>query len=323
MPYKVLVSASDVVDLDVIREELAAVDAEVTVIDAHTEAEVREAVADADALLVDSTTPVTAAVLDDASDLRVVGRCGIGVDNVAVEAAADRDVVVTNVPDYCVDEVTTHALSLALACVRNLSAYDASVRAGEWDWAAGRPLRRLRGRTLGLAAFGKIPRRLSRKIAGFGMTVAAYDPYVDAEEMAEYGVEKVDFETLLAESDVLSVHVPLTEETRGLFDAEAFAAMREDAVFVNTSRGPVVDTDALAAALADGELARAGVDVMPEEPPDASPLFDRDDVILSPHVAWYSEEAREELSRRVAADAAAVLAGKDPRTPVDPQDPFV
>jgi len=288
-------------------------DVSVEHVDVRTPTEVSAAAEGADALVVDAVTPVTGEVLRRPG-LKVVARAGSGLDNVDLAAARRAGVVVTNDPDYCVDEVATHALSLLLATWRQLRPYDREVRDGGWSRETGAPVRRLGGRTLGLVAFGAIPRRLADLVSGFDLDVLAYDPYVDPEEMAEYGVQRVGAETLFSESDLLSVHAPLTEETRGLVDASALARLPPHAVVVNTGRGAVVDGDALEAALRRGEIAGAGLDVFEEEPPMDLP--DGENVLLTPHVGWYSESAIRENAETVAADVAAVLLGREPENAV-------
>jgi D-3-phosphoglycerate dehydrogenase len=324
MEHTVVMSDEKTVDPRTQREILEAAGARIEVLDERTEAAVADAVRGADGLVVDSRTPVTARVFGASETLRVVGRAGIGVDNVDLAAAAERDVTVVHVPDYCLDEVSTHALSLLLACVRNVPLQDRRTGEGTWDWREGRPLHRMRGRTLGLAGFGGIARRLASKLRAFGLEVVAYDPYVKATVMADYGVEKVGFEALLDRLDYLSIHVPLYGETRAMFSTDEFERMADHAVLVNTARGPVVDEAALLDALESGEIARAGLDVLESEPPDAeNALLAREDVVVSPHTAWYSEESRRDLSRSVASDVAAVLDGEAPTDPVDPELPWV
>jgi D-3-phosphoglycerate dehydrogenase len=278
--------------------------------DGTTEAAVVEAAAAADALVVDSVTPVTERVLRE-TPVRVVARSGIGVDNVDLTAAEAHGVAVVNAPDYCREEVATHALSLLLATWRKLRPYDSSVRAGEWAREAGTPVERLSEATLGLVAFGAIPRTLVGLVAGFDLDVVAYDPHVDDGTIREAGAEPVSFETLCAESDLVSVHAPLTDETDGLIDDAAFERMRPGAVLVNVSRGGVVDEDALARALASGRIAGAGLDVLAEEPPAALPA-DHPNLVVTPHVAWYSEEAIEDVARTLARDVIRVLRGEEP-----------
>jgi D-3-phosphoglycerate dehydrogenase len=272
---EVVASDDPMIDAARLREELGA-DVTVRTADTGDEDAAIAAAQDADALVVDVSTPVTATVLAACSDLRIVARAGVGVDNVDVAAAAERGIEVSNVPDYCTDEVATHTVSLLLACARRLGVYDRDVKAGEWDWTAAGGIHRLRGSTLGFVSFGPIARRVREQTGGFDLTCVAHDPYVDGEEMDAAGVEKVDFEALLDRADLVSVTAPLTDETRGMVDAAAFERLGDHAVVVNTGRGGVVDEAALADALERGEVAAAGLDVFAEEPPGDSPLFDRD-----------------------------------------------
>ena len=274
---------------------------------------------DAKALVVDVNTPVPAAVFEACEDLEIVARAGVGVDGVDIPAADNHDVTVVNVPDYCRDEVSTHAVSLLLASVRRLNVYDRSVKRGGWDWADGQPIHRLTGQTIGFLSFGQLARATAEKLAGFDCRIVAADPYVDDETMAEYGVEKVPFDDLLTEADHVSIHAPLTDETRQLFDRDAFRQMSETSVLVNVGRGGIVDEDALAWALETDEIAAAGLDVIEEEPLTDSPLADRDDVILTPHAAFYSEESLTDLNEHVANDIAAVFNGETPAGYIDPQ----
>jgi len=314
---EVVASDDPMIDAELLREGLGP-DATVTVAETGSAGTAREAAADAEALVTDVSTPVTADVLAACPDLRIVARAGVGVDTIDVGAAAERDVVVTNVPEYCTEEVATHTVALLLACLRSLGGYDRDVKAGGWDWRAGGEIHRLSGLTLGFVSYGPIARRVRELVEGFGVDCVAYDPYVDAEETAADGVESVDFGELLDRTELLSVNAPLTAETRDLIDAAAFERLADHAVVVNTGRGGVVDESALADALAAGEVAAAGLDVFAEEPPTDSPLFDRDDAVLSPHAAWYSEEARAALHETVATNVRAALTGGTPPDRIDP-----
>lgn len=278
-----------------------------------------DAAAGAAAAVVDVSTPVTSSALDRLPDLRAVARSSVGVAGIDVAAADEAGVAVLHAPTYCLDEVATHAVALLLSCVRAVPEYDRAVRAGEWPRTPSRPLHRLRGRTLGLVAFGRIARAVRERVAGFDLDVVAYDPYVDADEMAAAGVERVGRADLFERADHVSVHAPDTPETRGLVDAGALAALPDDGVVVNTGRGGIVDEDALAAALEAGDLGAAGLDVFWTEPlPADSPLRGRDDVVLTPHAAWYSEEARRDVNETVATDLRRVLTGEAPENAVDP-----
>jgi len=277
-----------------------------------------EAARDADGLVVDTGVPVPAAVFDACESLDVVARAGTGVDNIDIAAADDAGVTVTNVPEYCTEEVSTHAVSLFLTLFRHVASHDRAIENGRWDWTDGRPIRRLSEQTVGFHSFGGIARRTAEKMAGFGCELIASDPYVDADEMAAYGVEKVSFETLLETADHISIHAPLTEETRHSFDRDAFERMRETAVLVNVGRGPIVDQPALRRALDAGEITAAGLDVLNEEPPTDSELAGRDDVVVTPHAAFYSEDSLAALNESVARDVRDVIAGERPDGFVDP-----
>lgn len=319
MAYRIVVSDTKVMDGETRAAVLDAVDASVEITAAKEPAAVARTVEGADALVVDAGTQVTAEVVDAADSLQVVGRAGIGLDNIDVRAAVEAGVTVVNVPDYAVEEVSTHAFALLLACLRKIPTFDRSVKNGQWEWAAGQPMHRLAGSTVGLVAFGKLARRFAAKLRGFDVDVIAYDPYVPAYRMGDFGVESVAFETLLADADVVSLHAPLTDETRGLIDADALERMRDDALLVNTARGGLVDETALYDALVSGDLGGAGLDVRESEPPGESSLHDLDSVVCSPHVAWYSEESRVELTQTVAEDVVRVLRGEEPENPIDPE----
>ena len=282
---------------------------------ARTPGEVIDVAEGADALLV-QYADVTDEVFEALPDLQAVGRYGIGVDSIDVDAAADHGVPVVNVPDYCIEEVPTHTLALLLACVRKVPSYDRAIKHGEWDWAAGKPIRRLTGTTLGLVGFGKLPRRLIELVDGFDLEILVYDPYIDAAEIEAAGAEQVDLDTLLERSRYVSVHAPLTDETRNLIDAAALDRMREDAILINTARGPLVDADALFEAVEAGDIAGAGLDVLPEEPPSDPPL-DHDAIVYTPHVAFYSEASEETMRRTVTEDILGILRGGAPRNPVN------
>jgi len=286
--------------------------------DLSTTDRVIEAAADAYALVVDVSIPVPAEVFEQSPELAVVARAGAGVDNIDISAADDHGVTVVNVPDYCTEEVSTHAVALLLASLRRTEAYDRSVEVGGWDWTVGQPIQRLSTQTVGFHSFGGIAQRTAEKLAGFGCELVAADPYVDAEAMAEYGVEKVSFWEMVEKADHISIHAPLTEETHHLFDREVFQQMSQTGVLVNVGRGPIVNEEALAWALDTGQIAAAGVDVLEEEPPEDSPLFDRDDVLVTPHSAFYSEQSVTDLNEHMANDILAVLAGEKPEGYIDP-----
>ena len=261
---------------------------------------------------------ITAEMIRQMPKCRVISRFGIGVDNVDIAAATSAGIVVTKVPDYCIDEVSDHTMALLLALVRKIPFANTQVHGGTWRMPAVVPIHRLRGSVLGLVGFGRIPQLVAPKAQAFGMKVVAYDPFVPADVFARARVEGVAFDALLAASDYVSVHSPLVPETKGLFNTAAFKRMKRTAYLVNTARGPIIDEAALAAALDAGDIAGAALDVMSQEPPPAdSPLFGRSNVIITPHTSFYSEESLVELQTKAAEEVASVLTGQPPRNPVN------
>jgi D-3-phosphoglycerate dehydrogenase len=315
-----LVAVSDSVfpNLDLARNVLLRVGAEVRLAAQPTPAGILEAAREADALLV-TYAKINAEMIGQMKRCRIISRFGIGVDNVDIAAATAARIVVTRVPDYCIDEVSDHAMALLLSLIRKIPFSNARTQAGRWEMAAVAPIHRLRGTVLGLAGFGRIPQLVAPKAKAFGLRVVTYDPYVPQNVMDQAGVERVEFAELLKMSDYISIHTPLLPETHHLFNAEAFRQMKPGAVIVNTSRGPVVDEAALAAALDAGKLAGAALDVLEQEPPSSSPLQGRDNVNLTPHTSFYSVEALEDLQTKAAEEVLRVLSGEPPRTPVNPE----
>jgi D-3-phosphoglycerate dehydrogenase len=271
---------------------------------------------DADAILV-TYAKLPAELLRQLKNCKVIGRFGLGVDNIDIKAAAEQNIVVTYVPDYCLQEVSDHAMALVLALARKVPFSNALVQSGRWEMPAVVPIRRLEGQILGLVGFGNIPRRVAPKALAFGFKVIAYDPYVAPEAARECGVELVSFDRILELSDFISIHAPLMPQTRGLFGAATFAKMKKGAYVVNTARGPLIDEAALIAALDGGHLGGAALDVVATEPlAKDSPLLGRPNVILTPHTAFYSVEALDELQTKCASDVAHVLSGAPPVYPV-------
>jgi D-3-phosphoglycerate dehydrogenase len=297
---------------------LAEIGAELVVNDFKNEGEAIAGLASADGVLV-NLFPMTRKVIESLTRCRVLSRYGVGYDNVDVAAATAKGIWVTRVPDYSIEDVSDQALALLLACVRGVAYKDRGVRAGRWNMHKEVPTRRIAGRTLGLVGYGAIARCLHRKTAGFRLArVLVYDPYVDAAAVRKAGAEPADLERLLRESDYVSVHVPLGPETRGMIGERQLGLMKREAVLVNTSRGPVIDEKALAAALAARRIAGAGLDVFETEPLDpASPLRTLENVVLSDHAGWYSEDSVPELKTKAARNVAAVLAGGKPAYPVN------
>jgi D-3-phosphoglycerate dehydrogenase len=276
-----------------------------------SEAEIEELVARHDpAAIMTCWAVVSARAIQTPSDVRIVQRIGVGLDNIAVEAATARGAWVANVPDYCVGEVSDHAIALLLDWARGTVAFDRDVKAGAWNPAKAR-LRRVADLTVGIVGLGRIGRATAAKLKAFGCTLLGHDPHASPDGDARL----VGLEELLAGSDVVILHVPLTPETHHLIDAERLARVREGAFLINVSRGPLVDNDALLASLQAGRLSGAGLDVIEGEPEPPRALVQRPDVIVTPHIAFSSEASLIELRRRSAEEVVRVLAGRLPQHP--------
>ncbi len=295
----------------------SAVGAELRIGNCRTPEEVLALTHDADAVL-NCYAPMPAAVVMALEHCQIIARYGIGVDTIDLEAATTKGIKVTNVPDYCTDEVSDHAMALILGWARKVVVADRATRAGRWALTDVVPIRRIQGQTLGLVGMGKIARRLAEKARAFGLQVIASDPYVSEADAAQLGIRLTTLDQVLATSDYISVHAPLTPETRGLINAAALARMRSTAYLFNTARGPLVDEQALAEALRTGGIAGAALDVTPREPlPADSPLRDLPNLIITPHIAYYSEEAQDDLQRLAVAEVVRALRGEAPASLVN------
>jgi D-3-phosphoglycerate dehydrogenase len=302
--------------LDPAKAALARVDPDLRMAKSSAVDDILAVARDADAILV-TYAKLPAELIRQLTRCKVIGRFGIGVDNIDLPSSKEKGIVVTYVPDYCVMEVSDHAMALLLALARKIPLSNKLVQAGRWEMPAVVPIHRLHGRTLGLVGFGNIPRTLAPKAKAFGLRVITHDPYVSADALKAAAVENVSFDALLQSSDFISVHAPATPATQGLFNAAAFAKMKKGAMIINTARGPLIDETALVAALDAGQVGGAALDVLASEPPAKdSPLTGRDNVILSPHTAFYSVEALDELQTKCASDVASVLRGEQPIYPV-------
>ncbi|WP_053218274.1 C-terminal binding protein [Virgibacillus senegalensis] len=278
----------------------------------RTEEEVIAAARDADGIL-NQYAPITANIIRSLRHCKVISRYGIGVDTVDLNAATNAGIVVANVTDYCLEEVSDHALALLLNGARNIAAYNKQIKQGRWDYKKGSKLFRLQNRVLGLVGFGHIAQLLARKAQGLGMKVVAADPFVSEQNAASLDVELVSLKQLCRQSDFISVHTPLNEKTRGLIGRQEFDWMKEQAYIVNTSRGPVINEAELIEALQQEKIAGAGLDVLEKEPlEDHHPFLSMEQVTLTPHAAWYSEDSEADLKRKSAQNVADVLLGYFP-----------
>ena len=316
---KIVITECDHDAFDVERAVTDPAGAELVLAQSRDAAEVIANAAGAEGILV-QYAQITAEVMDALPDLKAIGRYGVGVDSVDVAAATARGIAVCNVPDYGTESVSDHAIGMALSAARGIPRLDRGMRAGNFDLVAVRPLFKTSGRVFGVIGLGLIGTATARKAKGLGYEVIGYDIAADPEVDTFHGVKSVSLEELLRRSQVVSLHTPLTEQTRGMLGAEQFAMMRPDAILVNTSRGGVADTGALVEALRAGTIQGAAIDVHDQEPvPVGHPLMEFDSVVLTPHLAWYTEESYAEMKRRTVENVVEVCAGRAPRNIVNPE----
>lgn len=312
-PTRIVITDCDHDSIAIEQEVADAAGVNLVLAQCRTEDEVITAASGADGIVV-QYAPITERVLAALPALRAIGRYGVGVDTLDVPAATARGVAVCNVPDYGTEDVSDHAIALAVSLARGITRMDRGVRRGESSLRPVQPLHRMSTRVFAVAGLGLIGSATARKAKGLGYEVIGFDPLQEPGTTTSGGVAVVGFEELLARADVLSLHVPLNPKTHHLINAAALARMKRGSVLVNTCRGGVVDTSAVAEALASGQLYGAGLDVFEEEPlPLTSPLLELENAVLTPHAAWYSEESYAELKRRTIENVLEVCAGRTPR----------
>jgi len=280
--------------------------------------------ADADIVIV-NMAKISPEVIDGLCRCKLIIRHGVGYDNVDIAAATRRGIVVANIPDYCVTEVAEQTVMLILACQRKLLVQshilrDSSVK-GEWGFAPIYPVYALRGKTLGIIGLGRIGTTLYEMMQGFGLRFLIADPHLLEERKRRYGIETHAFEEVLRESDVVTIHAPLNEETHHMFDEPQFKMMKKTAILINTARGGIVNLRALDRALREGEIAHAGIDVYEEkEPPDPDfPLLHNENATCTPHLSWLSEESGWNIREKIVQDVKRFIQGQEPRHPVNPE----
>ncbi|MFK4390742.1 D-3-phosphoglycerate dehydrogenase [Peribacillus frigoritolerans] len=275
-----------------------------------TEEEVMEHAKEADAIL-NQYAPISRRVIESLENTKIISRYGVGVNTIDLDAAKEKGITVANVPDYGMEEVSNHALALLLSSARKVALLNKEVKKGNWDFKVCVPIHRFDKQTVGVLGFGRIPRRFIEKVKPLGFKTAAYDPFVSATDMAAVGVQKMDLDEIIGEADYLSIHVPLIDDTYHLINEERLKQMKSNAVIINTARGPIIDEKALSNALEKGIIAGAALDVTENEPVRIdSPLLTMDNVIITPHSAWYSEEAMVELRQKAARNIVQVLKGE-------------
>jgi D-3-phosphoglycerate dehydrogenase len=316
--YHVLVTDYAWPALEIERRILAEVGAELIIAETGEAAELIALAPQADAILTcwQQVPPQALAV---AEKCLIVSRYGIGLDNIPVAQATELGMLVTNVPDFCLEEVSDHTMALLLACARRVGQFARATHKGTWNLSAGRPMPRLRGQTLGLIGYGNIAQVLVPKALGFGLKIIAYTPRLPNDALQPFGTATNDLDFLLQQADYVSIHTPLTAETQQLIDARALRQMKSSAYLINTSRGAIIDETALHQALSEGWIAGAALDVLSQEPPPADhPLLALENVIATPHAAFYSETAIDELETKAARNVAQVLRGEVPASVVNP-----
>lgn len=308
--FKVVITDYEYETLRWEEEALAQVGAEFIKCQCKTEQELIEATRDADAILVQYAR-ITSNVMDHMQKCRAIVRYGVGLDCIDVAAATEHGIMVANIPDYGLEDIADHAIALMLTSARKIIQLNQAVHQGIWDYKLAKPLFRLRGKTLGLVGFGHIARMVAEKAQVFGMKVIAFDPYVNPSIADNYNIELVDWDTVLGRADVLSLHVPVTEQTVHLINEEALSKLKSNCILVNTARGALVEEQALIKALRAGKLAGAGLDVSEKEPIDINnELLTLPNVVITPHSAWYTEEAQQSLQQQAAQEIVRALNGE-------------
>ncbi|MCL2851871.1 MAG: C-terminal binding protein [Defluviitaleaceae bacterium] len=312
--YKVYLTDSIFPDQELEKKALAAIDAEIIYASKKdTETFIREG-SDCDAVLV-VYAEVERAFIESMSKCKIIVRTGIGYNNIDVNAASERGIFVANIPDYCFGEVADHAMALLLSCLRKIVPYNNQVRSGVWNMNNGRPIPRIASLVFGSYGFGNIAQATCARAKAFEMDVVAFDPYIPDSVFEKSGVRRAtDWESFLREIDVLSVHAPLTDETRGVINKDVFKHMKKTSCLINTARGPLVNEDDLYDALVSGEIAMAGLDVLIKEPPNPDlKLLQLENAIVTPHASFYSDEAEIELREKAVNQIILTLTEGAPK----------
>jgi len=311
--FKVVITDHRFPNVDTERKVLSKVDAEVIVSEAKNDEELMELVKDADGIL-NARLKIKPKVIEAMERCKVIVRYGIGVDTIDIKSATKKGIMVCNVPDYCIDEVANHALTLILCLGRKIMLSSRQVLAGEWSITSLKPLRRFTEQTIGIVGFGRIGRNLANKAKHLGFKIIASDPYI-GEDIVIDDVAMVSLERLMRESDYVSLHAPLVPGNMGMIGKKQLDMMKKEAYLINVSRGPLIDEAALVEALKNNKIAGAGLDVLVDEPPNRdNPLLKLDNVLITPHSAWYSDEAIAELQLKAAETVATVLSGDIPKS---------
>ncbi|HET9664260.1 MAG TPA: C-terminal binding protein [Burkholderiales bacterium] len=322
-PLTAVITDFDYGDNDIERAILEPAGIRVIALQAKSEDELLAPARDCDAIM-NQYARVGARTIAAMTRCKVIARYGVGVDIVDVEAATKRGILVTNVRDYCTEEVADHAIALWLTLARKLMPFNRATHEGIWRWQSGAPIYRIRGQVMGIVSFGKIGQTIAERAKSFGVSVIVYDPYQQEDVIAAHGVRRVSKEELVRHADIIMMQVPMTEETRHFLSTSEFEAMQPGVIIVNTGRGPTIDNAALYGALRSGKVAAAGLDDPEEEPakrvdwsPDENPLFSLQNVIITPHAAYYSEQSIRLARETAANEVRRVLTGERPLNPIN------
>lgn len=311
--YKVVITDKEYENINQEISILKKVNAQVIVYQFKDEDDIIRVAKDCDGLITQFAN-ISKRVIDGLEKCQVISRYAIGLDNIDITAATERGICIANVPDYCIDEVSNHTIAMILALSRKILFLDKSVKSGTWDYKVAKKIHNLRGQTIGIVGFGRIAKMVIDKIRPFGVNVIVYDPFVPAQVISDLGGAKVDFEQLIIESDIVSIHVPLLESTKHMFNKDVFTKMKDTAILVNMGRGPVIEETDLIWALENKQIAGVGLDVTDPEPILVDNLILKmDNVIITPHAAYYSEDSQMELQAKAAFSVAQVLSGYYPK----------
>lgn len=317
MKPKVVIAYTGFGDIELEKKILNQIDVEIIHSENLHTPEALEAVKDADAVIV-TLQRVTAEIINSMTRCRIISRSGTGLDTIDIPAATARGIWVTYVPDYSIDEVSAHSIALIMALARGIPFLSQSTRNGTWNPAAWGPIYRLKDQTLGILGLGRIGQATAEKGRGLGLKVIAYDPFANQEVADKLGVRLVDLDTVARESDYISLHSPLLDSTRHIVNADFLGKMKPTAYIVNAARGPLIDEDALLEAVRSRKIAGAGLDVLATEPIDPnSPLLKEERILITPHAAWYSEEAKLDMRTRACEEVVRILSGQPPRAPAN------
>lgn len=312
--FKVLMTDSIFNDQMVEKNILKKIDAELVLAPDKCEKTLKALIKNADAVIV-TYAEMTRDVIMAAEKCKVIARTGIGINNINIEAANEKGIIITNVPDYCIDEVADHTLALILTCIRKTAYMSDMVKKGNWNVNIAKPVPRLRGLNVGLFGFGNIARAVAKRLKSFGMNVMSFDPYISKIVFDNADVARKDsLEEILSCSDIVSLHAPLTESTKGIIDIQKLSLMKKTAYIINTSRGGLINQKDLEFAIEKGLIAGCGLDVTETEPVDpSSPLLSHDNVVITPHMAFYSDGSDIELREKASQQVVLALSGDHPQ----------